>query len=72
MKVINDTTNTEIWTYVYMSTNARGGGTAHTWYNVVTDAVFHAPMSALNADADWNACEPATLGPQRCIVSIRS
>jgi hypothetical protein len=55
-----------------MSTNARGGGTAHTWYNVVTDAVFHAPMSALNADADWNACEPATLGPQRCIVSIRS
>jgi hypothetical protein len=25
--------------------------TAHTWYTVVTDAVFQAPMSALNADA---------------------
>jgi hypothetical protein len=25
----------------------------------------------LNADADRNACEPTTLGPQRCIVSIR-
>ncbi len=37
---------------------ARDGGTAHTWYNVVTDAVFHAPMFALNADADMNACEP--------------
>ncbi len=24
-----------------------------------TDAVFHAPMFALNADADWNACEPS-------------
>ena len=24
-----------------------------------TDAVFHAPMSALNADAEWNACEPS-------------
>ena len=34
---------------------------ARTWDNVVTDAVFHAPMSALNAD-NWpgkpNACEP--------------
>ena len=35
-------------------------------------AVFHAPMSALNADADWNACEPNTLGFQICKVSIRS
>jgi hypothetical protein len=26
-------------------------GTAHTEDNVVTDAVFHAPMFALNADA---------------------
>jgi hypothetical protein len=25
---------------------------------VVTAAVFHAPMFALNADADWNACAP--------------
>ncbi len=25
---------------------------------MVTDAVFHAPMLALNADADWNACAP--------------
>jgi hypothetical protein len=25
----------------------------------VTDAVFHAPMFALNADAEWNACEPS-------------
>jgi hypothetical protein len=23
----------------------------------MTDAVFHAPMFALNADADWNACK---------------
>ena len=35
-------------------------GTAHTEHNVVTAAVFHAPMFALNADADWNACEPTT------------
>jgi hypothetical protein len=27
----------------------------------VTDAVFHAPMFALNADANWNACEPTAL-----------
>jgi hypothetical protein len=25
---------------------------------VVTDAVFHAPMVALNADAEPNACAP--------------
>jgi hypothetical protein len=31
---------------------------AHTEFNVVTDAVFHAPMSALNADAYTNACAP--------------
>jgi hypothetical protein len=30
---------------------AAGPGAAHTKYNVVTDAVFHAPMSALKADA---------------------
>jgi hypothetical protein len=37
---------------------AAGAEKAHTSRNVVTDAVFHAPMSALNADADWNACAP--------------
>ncbi len=31
---------------------AAGPGAAHTWDNVVTDAVFHAPMLALNADAE--------------------
>ena len=33
-------------------------GAAHTWYNVVTDAVFHAAIIALNADAEANACAP--------------
>ncbi len=37
----------------------RAGKAAHTAYNVVTDAVFHAPMFALNAFADSNACEPS-------------
>jgi hypothetical protein len=31
---------------------------AHTRYRLDTDAVFHAPMFALNADAEENACEP--------------
>ncbi len=31
---------------------------AHTWDNEVTRAVFHAPMFALNADAELNACAP--------------
>jgi hypothetical protein len=44
---------------------------AHTEDNVVTAAVFHAPMFALNADAPLNAWRPTTVGPQRCIVSIR-
>jgi hypothetical protein len=30
----------------------------HTICNVLTDAVFHAPMFALNAFASRNACEP--------------
>ncbi len=30
---------------------AAGPKAAHTWYNVVTDAVFHAPMFALKANA---------------------
>ncbi len=47
-------------------------GTAHTEDNVVTRAVFHAPMFALNADADPNVCEPTTLGPQRYMVSVSS
>jgi hypothetical protein len=37
---------------------AAGPGAAHTAYNVVTAAVFHAPMFALNADAEENACAP--------------
>jgi hypothetical protein len=37
---------------------AAGPGAAHTWLNEVTDAVFHAPMFALKADAEWNACAP--------------
>ncbi len=37
---------------------AAGSGAVHTPYNEVTDAVFHAPMSALKADAVANPCEP--------------
>ncbi len=37
---------------------AAGPGAAHTENNEVTRAVFHAPMSALNADAPTNACAP--------------
>ncbi len=37
---------------------AAGPGAAHTWYKLVTHAVFHAPMFALNADAERNACAP--------------
>jgi hypothetical protein len=33
---------------------------AHTKDKSVTEAVFHAPMSALNADAESNACETRT------------
>ena len=36
-----------------------GPKAAHTEVNAVTDAVFHAPMFALNADAEANACEPS-------------
>ena len=31
---------------------------AHTYSILITDAVFHAPMFALNADAHLNACAP--------------
>ncbi len=37
---------------------AAGPGAAHTLVNVVTAAVFHAPMLALKADAELNACAP--------------
>ncbi len=37
---------------------AAGPGAAHTWYNVMTRAVFHAPMSALKAAAPLNTCVP--------------
>jgi hypothetical protein len=46
--------------------------TAHTEDKSTTRAVFHAPMFALNADADVNACVPTTLGSLTCKVSIRS
>ncbi len=39
---------------------AAGPEAAHTLDNVVTRAVFHAPMSALKADAELNACEPSS------------
>ena len=50
-----------------------GGGTvpgrkaAHTQCNVVTAAVFHAPMFALNADAEANDCDASqtTRDPRR-------
>ena len=32
---------------------------AHTWYNEVSDAMFHAPRFALNPFADANTCEPS-------------
>jgi hypothetical protein len=37
---------------------AAGPGGALTEFNEVTRAVFHAPMLALNAFPDWNACTP--------------
>jgi hypothetical protein len=38
--------------------HATGPGAAHTPAMFDTDAVFHAPMFALNAVAPWNACAP--------------
>ena len=38
---------------------AAGRKAAHTPVKSLTRAVFHAPMSALNADASLNACEPS-------------
>ncbi len=37
---------------------AAGPEAPHTPDNVMIDAVFHAPMFALNADAEENACAP--------------
>jgi hypothetical protein len=39
---------------------AAGPGAAHTLHKFVTDAVFHAPMSALNAEVEpvANTCAP--------------
>jgi hypothetical protein len=37
-----------------------GPEAAHTEDKSVTEAVFHAPMFALKADAEANACEPTT------------
>jgi hypothetical protein len=53
------------WIYIYKPTERircvarRWPKAAHTWNNVVTDAVFHAPMFALNANVLANACEPS-------------
>jgi hypothetical protein len=44
---------------------ARGPEAAHTVFNDVTEAVFHAPMFALKAVADSNACEPTLGGGER-------
>jgi hypothetical protein len=52
-----------------------GRKAAHTWDNVMTAAVFHAPMFALNADAWVNACAPRPpavhAGGRRSHVSAR-
>ncbi len=45
---------------------AAGPRAAHTPCNEATRAVFHAPMFALNADAELNACAPKPpRGPRR-------
>ena len=44
--------NTEARPSASAVVRAAGPGAAHTWDNVVTRAVFHAPMLALNADAE--------------------
>ncbi len=53
----------------------RAGKAAHTYFTEVTAAVFHAPMSALNADAALNACAPhhprSTADGTRSHVSAR-
>jgi hypothetical protein len=46
--------------------------TAHTLENDVTQAVFHAPMFALKAVADRNACKPTARRQQRREVLIHS
>jgi hypothetical protein len=46
---------------------------AHTLVKPVNDAVFHAPMFTLNADANRNACEPNHTGsaPTECAHTFR-
>ena len=46
--------------------------TAHTSENDVTRAVFHAPMFALKAVAEKNACEPTARGRRRREVLVHS
>ncbi len=46
--------------------NAPPAKTAHTSHMSTTRAVFHAPMFALNADAEPNACGPTLRGPRQC------
>jgi hypothetical protein len=47
-----------IYVYTYMCIRIAEKA-AHTDCNEVARAVFHAPMFALNAVANWNACEPS-------------
>ncbi len=55
-----------IHTHIHVTTD-----TART-AKFVTDAVFHAPMFALNDDAELNACEPTTRGPRGFKAPITS
>jgi hypothetical protein len=48
----------EAWPSAPAIVRAAGPGAAHTEPNEVTDAVFHAPMLALKADAELKACDP--------------
>ncbi len=50
--------NTEARPSASAIVRAAGPGAAYTEDNVVTAAVFHAPMFALNAFAELNACTP--------------
>ncbi len=53
-----------LYTYIDTAMTQQARKTAHTEDKSVTVAVFHAPMFALNADADMNACEPTVSSPQ--------
>jgi len=48
-----------VYTYTHTHTHTHTPKAAYTQSNEDIDAVLHAPMFALNADADRNACEPS-------------